>query len=82
MGHEGGFYLRSEYYYVHILLAISLNADSSEKLSFFLHPSTDTILSVVSSEIFGIIGVPSSQLSVCPVQEVEPLCPTAVQLCQ
>lgn len=49
---------------------------------FFLHPSTDTILSVVSSEIFGIIGVPSSQLSVCPVQEVEPLCPTAVQLCQ
>lgn len=37
MGHEGGFYLRSEYYYVHILLAISLNADSSEKLSFFFY---------------------------------------------
>lgn len=66
--------------------AISLNADSSEKLCLFsalvLHPGTDTILSVVSSEIFGIIGVPSSQLSVCPVQEVESLCPTAVQLCQ
>lgn len=38
MGHEGGFYLRSEYYYVHILLAISLNADSSEKRSFFFTP--------------------------------------------
>lgn len=83
-GHEGGFYSRSEYYYVHILLCHQ--PECSEKPYFFsalvLHPSTDTILSVVSSEIFGIIGVPSSQLSVCPVQEVESLCLTALQLCQ
>lgn len=54
---------------------------TSLKLLFFqpfIHaPTTDTILSVVSSGIFGIIGVPSSPLSVCPVQEVDFLCPTA-----
>lgn len=38
--------------------------------ALLLHTRTDTILSLVSSGIFGIIGVPSRPPSVCPHQEV------------
>lgn len=46
---------------------------------FIPQSSWDTILSVVSSGIFGITGVPSRPLSVCVVQKVAALCPTVAR---